>query len=109
MRHEPCKCGWYGHPSGKCTCSEQSIRRYLARLSGPLLDRIDLHVTVPSVEYEALRRKATPESSAVVKARVDKARAIQASRFAGTAVTCNAHMTPAQIGEFCCLDGAGEA
>ena len=105
----PCRCGWRGHPSGRCTCSEREVARYVEKISGPLLDRIDLHVTVPSVEYEALRRKSTPESSAVVKARVDKARAIQASRFAGTAVTCNAHMTPAQIGEFCCLDGAGEA
>ena len=74
-----------------------------------LLDRIDLHVNVPSVEYEAMRRKEVPESSAQVKQRVDGARAIQEARFAGTGITCNAHMTPAQIGEFCRLDSAGEA
>ena len=105
----PCRCGWRGHPSGKCTCSDREVAKYVEKISGPLLDRIDLHVSVPSVEYEALRRKASPEPSAVVKARVDAARAIQEKRFAGTAVSCNAHMAPAQIGQFCALDAAGEA
>lgn len=104
----PCKCGWYGYDR-RCRCSERDVEKYLGRLSGPLLDRIDLHVSVPSVEYEALRRKSEPESSAAVKARVDAARAIQEKRFAGTAVSCNAHMAPAQIGQFCALDAAGEA
>ena len=81
----------------------------MEKISGPLLDRIDLHVNVPSVEYEAMRRKEIPESSADVKRRVDAARAIQTRRFAGTPVACNAHMSPAQIGEFCSLDKAGEA
>ena len=105
----PCRCGWRGHPSGKCTCSDREVAKYVEKISGPLLDRIDLHVSVPSVEYEALRRKSVPESSAVVKARVDGARAVQGKRFAGTGVACNAHMTPAQIGQFCVLDSAGEA
>ena len=105
----PCRCGWRGHPSGKCTCSDREVTKYVEKISGPLLDRIDLHVSVPSVEYEALRRKSEPESSAAVKARVDAARAVQARRFAGTAVSCNAHMSPAQIGQFCALDGAGES
>ena len=105
----PCRCGWRGHPSGKCTCSDREVEKYVEKISGPLLDRIDLHVNVPSVEYEAMRRKEIPESSADVKRRVDAARAIQTRRFAGTPVACNAHMSPAQIGEFCSLDKAGEA
>ena len=105
----PCKCGWYGHPSGRCRCTENEVQKYLSRLSGPLLDRIDLHVSVPAVEYASMRRKETPESSADVKYRVDAARAVQTARFAGTGVTCNAHMTAHMIGQFCCLDHAGDA
>ena len=105
----PCKCGWRGHPSGKCTCSDKEVEKYVQKISGPLLDRIDLHVNVPSVEYEAMRRKTKPESSAQVKARVDAARAIQAQRFAGTGIPCNAQMPPAMIGTFCQLDARCEA
>jgi magnesium chelatase family protein len=105
----PCRCGWRGHPSGRCTCSDREVAKYVEKISGPLLDRIDLHVNVPSVEYEAMRRKETPESSADVKRRVDGARAVQAARFAGTDVTCNAQMPPAMIGQFCGLDDAGDA
>ena len=105
----PCRCGWRGHPSGRCTCSDREVERYVEKISGPLLDRIDLHVSVPSVEYEAMRRKETPESSAVVKRRVDAARSVQAARFAGTEATCNAQMPPALVGTFCALDAAGEA
>ena len=105
----PCRCGWRGHPSGKCTCSRREVEKYVEKISGPLLDRIDLHIQVPSVEYEAMRRKTAPESSAAVKHRVDAARAIQKRRFAGTGVTCNAGMTPAMIGTFCTLDSVGEA
>ena len=104
----PCRCGWRGHPSGKCTCSDRDVEKYVEKISGPLLDRIDLHVTVPSVEYEALRRKAVPESSADVKARVDAARAVQAQRFAGTTVTCNAYMPVSMIAQHCALNAAGE-
>ena len=64
----PCKCGWYGHPSGKCTCSEQSIRRYLSRLSGPLLDRIDLQVEVPALNFEELRQETPSEPSEAIRA-----------------------------------------
>ena len=80
----------------------------MRRISGPLLDRIDMHIEVPSVEYEAMRRKEKPETSAQVRARVNAARDIQKRRFAGTAVSCNAYMTPAMIGEYCLLDQAGE-
>ena len=78
------------------------------RISGPLLDRIDMYIEVPSVEYEAMRRREQPESSALIRQRVNTAREVQKQRFAGTEVSCNAYMTPAMIGEFCRLDDAGE-
>ena len=104
----PCRCGWRGHPSGRCTCTDAQVEKYVSRISGPMLDRMDLHVEVPSVEFDAMRRKETPESSADVKARVDAARAIQSARFAGSEVSCNANMTPAMVGRFCQLDEKGE-
>ena len=104
----PCRCGWRGHPSGRCTCSQASVEKYVSRISGPMLDRMDLHVEVPSVAFEDMRRREEPESSAAVKARVNAARSRQAERFAGTEISCNAHMTAARIGEFCRLDEAGE-
>ena len=104
----PCRCGWYGHPSGRCTCSESQVEQYMRRISGPLLDRIDMYIEVPSVEYEAMRRKDTPESSAAIRERVNAAREVQKQRFSGTEVSCNAYMTPAMIGQFCRLDEAGE-
>ena len=100
----PCRCGWRGHPSGRCTCTDREVKKYVEKISGPLLDRIDIHVNVPSVEYEALRRKSTPESSAEIRRRVDGARAVQNRRFAGTSTSCNAYMAPAQLAEFCTLD-----
>ena len=105
----PCRCGWRGHPDRRCTCSDRERERYVEKISGPLLDRIDLHVSVPSVEYEAMRRAEEPEPSAAVKARVDAARAIQARRLAGSGQSCNAQIAPAQMGRFCRLDAAGEA
>ena len=104
----PCRCGWYGHPSGRCTCSPQQVEQYMQRISGPLLDRIDMHIDVPSVEYEAMRRKEQPEPSSAIRERVNAAREVQKKRFAGTEVSCNAYMTPAMIGQHCALDAAGE-
>ena len=104
----PCRCGWYGHPSGRCTCSESQVEQYMRRISGPLLDRIDMHIEVPSVEYEAMRRREKPESSETVRQRVNAAREIQKRRFAGTEVSCNAYMTPSMVGRYCALDEAGE-
>ena len=104
----PCRCGWYGHPSGRCHCTKQQVEKYVEKISGPMLDRMDLHVNVPSVEFEAMRRREKAESSADVKARVNAARDIQKQRFSGTNITCNAQMTPAMVGEFCTLDAAGE-
>ncbi len=104
----PCRCGWYGHPSGRCTCSESQVEQYMRRISGPLLDRIDMHIEVPSVEYEAMRRREKPESSEAVRQRVNAAREIQKRRFAGTEVSCNAYMTPSMVGRYCALDEAGD-
>ena len=104
----PCRCGWRGHPDRRCTCSDRERARYVEKISGPLLDRIDLHITVPSVEYEAMRRREKPESSKDVKARVDAARAVQTARLSGSGAACNAQIAPSQLAEFCRLDDAGE-
>ena len=104
----PCKCGWYGHPSGRCRCTEQDVRRYHSRISGPLLDRIDLIVEVPALDYEELRRKSPAEPSAAVKARVDAARERQRERF-GDRAMCNARMGQKELRAFCALDEEGDA
>ena len=100
----PCKCGWYGHPSGHCRCSEREVERYQSRVSGPLLDRIDLFVEVPPLEYDELSGKASGESSAAIKARVDAARTIQQARFGTAGPDCNAHMGQEQLRASCALD-----
>ena len=105
----PCRCGWYGHPSGRCRCSEQSVRAYQGKISGPLLDRIDIMAEVPALEYEELEARPGGESSAAIKARVDAARSIQRQRFAGTAVLDNARMDPAAMEKYCALDSEGSA
>ena len=104
----PCKCGWYGAPGGRCTCSEASVLQYRSRVSGPLLDRIDIIVDVPALEFDELKEKPSGESSAAIKARVDAARAIQHARYAGGATTCNAYMQPAELQEYCRLSPACE-
>ena len=104
----PCRCGWRGHPSGRCTCSDASVEKYVSRISGPLLDRMDLHVTVPSVDFDALRRKEQPEPSSAVKARVDAARRRQRERYGAAGPLCNAQLPAALVGQYCALDEAGE-
>ena len=104
----PCKCGWYGHPSGRCRCSESDVRRYHSRISGPLLDRIDLIVEVPALDYEELRRRTPSESSAAIKERVNAARQIQRRRFGGDGTMCNAHIGAKELRQFCALSAGGE-
>ena len=99
----PCKCGWYGHPTHRCTCSEMEIRRYHSRVSGPLLDRIDIIIEVPALDYEELTGKAEAEPSCEIKKRVDFARQKQRERLAGTGADCNAHMGPRELDSFCAL------
>ena len=102
----PCKCGWYGDPSGRCRCSERAVNEYRGRISGPLLDRIDIVVEVPAVHFEDLRTRAEAEPSSEVKKRVDAARAIQNRRFGGRGGMCNARMGPGEMRKFCDLDEA---
>lgn len=97
----PCPCGYYGHPTKPCTCTSGAASRYLNRVSGPLLDRLDIHIEVPPVDYDDLSSKTKAESSTEIKKRVDAARQIQRERFKGTSTTCNAKMTPSQTRQFC--------
>ena len=99
----PCRCGWYGDPSGRCTCSEQSVRGYVGRISGPLLDRIDIIIEVPAVSFDELRARKEGEPSSAIRARVNAARAVQHRRFDGTSVVNNAHMNPEQLRAACAL------
>ncbi len=109
----PCPCGYYGDPVRPCTCSSAVVTKYQKRISGPLLDRIDIHVEVPRVEYEKLAAAGTGETSETVRARVEAARQRQRERFAGLAtshpVTCNADMRPAEVRKFCALDDTCQA
>ena len=102
----PCKCGWYGHPSGRCRCTPQDVRRYQSRISGPLLDRIDLIVEVPALDYEELKRRSPAEPSAEIKKRVDAAREIQRRRFGGEGT--NARMDVKELRACCALDGESD-
>jgi len=104
----PCKCGYYGHPSNRCVCTEQMVRSYRRRISGPLLDRIDLQVNVPSVEYEQLKNRTPGESSESIRERVNAAREIQKKRYMGTNAGYNAALTPGMMREACRLDPKGE-
>ena len=96
----PCKCGYYGHPTKKCTCSQSDIRRYLSKISGPLLDRMDIQVEMPSLSYgEVAGEVAEPvESSEAIRERVNKARSVAHARYAGEdRLYCNAALSPSQI------------
>lgn len=103
----PCPCGYYGDPTHACSCSAAMITRYQKRVSGPLMDRIDLHIEVPRVQYEKLAATTRNESSADVRARVEAARARQAERFKETGLYANAEMGPGEVKHFCELDETG--
>ena len=98
----PCKCGWYGDPSGRCRCSEMAVQNYRGKISGPMLDRIDIVVEVPAVHFEELRARAEADPSVKVKERVNAARAVQNRRF-GTGGMCNARMGPEEMRRYCQL------
>ena len=99
----PCPCGYYNHPTKECSCSTAAVHRYIGRISGPLMDRIDLHVEVTPVEREEMASTTLAESSAAIRQRVIAAREIQSKRFAGTAIHTNTMMTSAMLREFCPL------
>ncbi len=96
----PCPCGYFGHPTRKCTCPPGAVSRYLGKISGPLLDRIDLQIELPPVQYTDITSPdKTAEPSAVIRKRVERARAVQRERYRGSGVECNAHATPRQMRE----------
>ena len=97
----PCPCGFRGHPKRECTCPEGAAKRYLSRISGPMLDRIDIHIEVPPVDFDKLSSKMPSESSADIKKRVNAARKIQQERLKGSGISCNAKMDAAMTREFC--------
>jgi len=99
----PCPCGYFGHPTKQCTCAPNALHKYLSKISGPMLDRIDLHVEVPPVDYNALSSTASEETSAQIKERVNKAREIQRQRYKGTGISCNARLTPDLLKKYCVL------
>ncbi len=104
----PCPCGHYGDPAKPCTCSTTMVTRYRQRISGPLLDRIDIHIEVPHVEFEKLSVERSGETSAAIRARVQLARDRQAERFKGTRLVANADMGPREIGLYARLDTEGD-
>jgi magnesium chelatase family protein len=104
----PCPCGYAGDPVRECKCSGQTISRYQKRISGPLLDRIDIHVEVPRIDYEKLSDRRAGEPSSEVRGRVELAREVQASRFEGTGLRTNANMGPKELQAHVVLDDAGE-
>ncbi len=97
----PCPCGYYGDPFRQCTCPPSVVSRYQKRISGPFIDRVDIFIEVPHIDYEKLADDRLGEKSYVVQARVEAARSRQQERFWGTKLACNAEMTPAEVREFC--------
>ena len=105
----PCPCGYFGDPARECRCSPVQVERYRSRISGPLLDRIDIHVEAPAVHYRDLSSNEPAEASAAIRARVIGAREVQKDRFShGKKTACNARMGHAQIKKFCALDTSGQ-
>ncbi|HUS45086.1 MAG TPA: ATP-binding protein, partial [Phycisphaerae bacterium] len=104
----PCPCGYLTDPKRECHCTPRQIQNYMGKISGPLLDRIDIHLDVPAVPYRELRGRTDGTTSALMRERVGRARAAQAKRF-GDGRTTNAHMTHKQVKRFCTLDDAGES
>lgn len=100
----PCPCGFYGSPDKECNCSPQSIQKYMGRISGPLLDRIDIQVEVTPVKYEKLENSSEIETSEKIKERVNKARQIQLERYKNSEIYSNSQLTPKLIEQYCKLD-----
>ncbi|HET91625.1 MAG TPA: ATP-binding protein [Chloroflexi bacterium] len=105
----PCPCGYYGDPVRECTCSMQTISRYQKRISGPLLDRIDIHIEVPRVDYDKLTADRLGEPSELIRSRVEQAREMQRQRFDGVSLSSNADMGPAEVRQICRLSETGRS
>ncbi|MDR1927018.1 MAG: YifB family Mg chelatase-like AAA ATPase, partial [Oscillospiraceae bacterium] len=104
----PCPCGFFGHPNRRCTCPQGAAQRYLSRVSGPLLDRLDIHIEVPPVDFQRLSSEEKSENSAVIRARVNAARAAQEKRFAGSGIHANGQMNASLTRQFCRLNESGK-
>jgi predicted ATPase with chaperone activity len=105
----PCPCGFFGDPTRQCHCSPPQIQRYVSKISGPLIDRIDIHIEVPAVKYKELRGNGTSEDSFAVRERVLRARERQSKRYAGERkVFSNAQMPPKLIRKYCAISEEGE-
>ncbi len=105
----PCPCGYHGHPTKPCSCRPGRVALYLSKVSGPLLDRLDIQVEVPPVEYDQLAAAAPAESSLAVRQRVEAARALQSRRFEGLGIACNARMTPGLLRQVCTMTDDAES
>lgn len=105
----PCPCGYFGHPTRECSCSEAAKKRYRDKTSGPLLDRMDIHVEMQNLDYDKLSGKQKEEPSSEIRKRVNKAREIQRKRFEGTNISCNANMTPRATRKYCILSKDADA
>ena len=105
----PCPCGYYGDPFRQCTCSSSLVSRYQKRISGPFLDRVDIFIEVPHIDYEKLADNRLGEESEKVQARVKAARSRQHERFQGTELTCNAEMMPTEVREFCQVEESAQS
>jgi magnesium chelatase family protein len=106
----PCRCGYFGHPTKKCTCRPDDVKRYISRISGPLIDRMDIQIEMPSLSYDEISTPAAaPETSAVIRARVVAARAFAKERMGDGAIFCNAQLTPAGIHKYCTPDKSAAA
>ena len=105
----PCPCGYFGHPTRACTCSKGAVAKYLGRISGPLLDRLDLHIDVPPVDYDSLANHQKSESSAAIRQRVMKVRQIQQQRFQDNKIYANAQIPPGMLEQFCPMDDGAKA
>jgi magnesium chelatase family protein len=105
----PCPCGFYGDPTRECSCSPAQVTRYQKRISGPLLDRIDIHVEVPRVDYDQLTDDRLGKPSDAIRSRLERAREVQRQRFADTEISCNADMGRGEVRRICRLDDAGRS
>lgn len=103
----PCPCGYYGYQLKECKCSSLQIRNYLNRISGPLLDRIDIHISIEPVNFDEISCEREEEPSKNIKLRVERSRKIQKERFKNDTIACNAQMKPRHLKKYCTLDGNG--
>ncbi len=104
----PCQCGYYGSKEKQCNCKPEQIKKYINRISGPLIDRMDIHIEVNNIHYKELRKKEKIEKSEIIRKRVNKAREIQRERYKHENIFTNAELTPSLIEKYCELDSVNK-